>query len=462
MHTPERPSQTSKTAPKAGERKLPGRGVRTLVLSALAAVILSIPIAAALAYFRVSPLDLPAALEATFDRRSDGEKFIGSAQTRLTNNPNDPKAMAGLAAAYLVRVRETADPTYYQKAGELLDRATAINANDPEITVTAGSLALSRHDFATGLRWAQLSVQLAPNRPAAYGILTDALVELGRYDEAVASAQKMVDLRPDLASLSRVSYLRELHGDLDGAIDAMRRAVAAGAPRSEGTAWSEVQLGHLLFAKNDLDAADQVYASSLERVDNYVYGLAGRARVKAARGDLAGAADLYADAARRLPVPDVVIALGDVYARMGDQAKSQQQYTLVAAMEKLLAANGVRNDVDLALFDLDRGINAPNALTAARTEYAARPSAPVAMILAWAEHKNGDTAAAYKHMSESVRLGWRDPLTLYRAGVISEAAGDMPRAIAFLKESERLNPAFSVLYADDLTSRLSRLQAAAR
>jgi len=457
--TPKRPSET---APKAGERKLPGRGVRTLVLSALAAVLLSIPIAATLAYFRVSPQDLPAALEALLDRRTDGEKFVATAQTRLTNNPNDPKAMAGLAAAYLVRVRETADPSYYQKAGELVDRATAISSKDAEITVTAGSLALSRHDFATALRWAQLSVQLAPDRPAAYGILTDALVELGRYDEAVAAAQRMVDLRPDLASLSRVSYLRELHGDLDGAIDAMRRAVAAGAPRSEGTAWSEVQLGHLLFAKNDLDDADHVYESSLQRVDNYVYGLAGRARVRAARGDLAGAASLYADAAARLPVPDVVIALGDVYARMGDQTRAQQQYALVVAMERLLAANGVRVDVDLALFDLDRGIDAPNALAVARTEYVSRPSTPVAMILAWAEYKNGDTAAAYKHMSEAVRLGWRDPLTLYRGGIISEAAGDGPRAIAFLKESSRLNPAFSVLYADDLASRLARLQAAAR
>ncbi|MDQ2952449.1 MAG: hypothetical protein M3R54_09330 [Chloroflexota bacterium] len=440
----------------------PRRAIRVVALWVVASVALSVPIAATLAYLRVSPADIPAALESFLDRRTVGEKLIASAQTALADRPNDPKAMAGLASAYLVRARESADPSYYTKASELIDRATALEPNDADIAITAGSLALSRHQFATALQWGKLAARLAPARPAAYGVVTDAFVELGRYDEAVAAAQRMVDLRPDLASLSRVSYLRELHGDIDGAIDAMSRAVAAGGPRSEATAWSEVQLGHLFFAKNDLEAADQAYESSGHRIDGYVYGLAGRARVRAARGDLRGSADLYAEAARRLPVPDVVIALGDVYSRMGDAASAQQQYSLLAAMEKLLAANGVRVDVDMALFDLDRNVAAGDALVAARTEYAARPSTPVTMVLAWAEHRNGESAAAYTHMTEALRLGWRDPLALYRAGVIAEAAGDIPGAVRLLGESERLNPAFSVLYADDLASRLAQLQAAAK
>ena len=84
------------------------------------------------------------------------------------------------------------------------------------------------------------------------------------------------------------------------------------------------------------------------------------------------------------------------------------------------------------------------------------------MILAWAEYRNGASAAAYTHATEALRLGWRDPLALYRAGVIAEAAGDIPGAVRLLGESERLSPAFSVLYADDLASRLAHLQAAAK
>lgn len=411
---------------------------------------------------RSEPADVPAAIERLFDQRSDGERAVASAQARLYATPNDAKAMAGLASAYLYRVRETADPSYYSKAGELLDRATAVAPNDADVAVTAGGLALSRHEFAAALRWGQIAARVAPGRPAAYGVMTDALVELGRYDEAIASAQRMVDLRPDLASLSRVSYLRELHGDLDGAIDAMRRAVEAGAPRTEETAWSDVQLGQLLFAKGDLSGAQEAYARSLQRVDNYVYGIAGEARVRAAQGDLPGAAALYDDAARRFPAPDIIVALGDVYARMADARRAQQQYALVAATQKLLAANGVRNDVDLALFDLDHGIRNSEALSAATAEYAIRPSTSVALILAWAEYKNGETGAAMSHATEALRLGWRDPLTLYRAGVIADAAGQPARALSLFRSASELNPHFSTLYEADLASRLTHLEAATR
>src|SRR6267142_1161397 len=300
--------------------------------------------------------------------------------------------MAALASAFLARVRETYDPTLYARAGELLDRATALAPRDADVAVVAGNLALSRHDFAAALRWGEIAQSAAPARPAVYGVLTDAYVELGRYDEAVAAAQRMVDLRPDLPSYSRVSYLRELHGDLDGAIDAMRRAVEAGAPRSEGTAWSLVQLGNLYLAKNDVAAAEHAYADAASRVDGYVFAIAGQARVRAARGDLAGAAVLDETALQRLPVPDFVIALADLHARLGDATRAAQDADLVSAMEQLLKANGVRTDVDLALFDADHDLRLAGALAAARAEYTVRPSITVAMTLAWTEYKNGDVA----------------------------------------------------------------------
>jgi hypothetical protein len=53
----------------------------------------------------------------------------------------------------------------------------------------------------------------------AHGVMGDALVELGRYDEAFVQIQRMVDLRPDLSSYARVSYARELQGDVVGAAE---------------------------------------------------------------------------------------------------------------------------------------------------------------------------------------------------------------------------------------------------
>src|SRR5205823_14807947 len=114
--------------------------------------------------------------------------------------------------------------------------------------------------------------------------------------------------------------------DLDGAIDAMRQAVEAGVPNSEATAWSEVHLGHLYFAEGDLEHAQRAYEGSTRRIDGYVYGLAGLARVQAAQGDLRGAAELYERAATTMPLPEFVIALGDVYARMGQTNLAARQY----------------------------------------------------------------------------------------------------------------------------------------
>jgi tetratricopeptide (TPR) repeat protein len=402
--------------------------VRRLALWLGAFVACTATVVAGLAATRTDVVDVPAAIEHLLDPRTDGERAIAFAQGKLADAPGDPSLMTALASAYLLRVRETYDPTLYAKASALLDRADELAPRDADVAIASGSLALSRHDFAAALRWGLVAQAAAPARPATYGVLTDAYVELGRYDDAIAAAQRMVDLRPDIASYSRVSYLRELHGDLDGAIDAMRRAVDAGAPRSEGTAWCEVQLGNLYLAKDDLGSAERAYENALQRVDGYVFALAGQAKVLKARGDLAGAAALDEQASQRLPVPDFVIALADLHAKLGDTARATQDAELVSGMEQLFKANGVRTDVDLALFDADHDLRLSDALAAARAEYAIRPSVTVAMTLAWTEYKTGDLRGASAHAAEALRLGWRDPTAIGRAATIATAAGDVALA----------------------------------
>src|SRR5213592_4088610 len=98
-------------------------------------------------------------------------------------------------------------------------------------------LALARHQFREALALGRQAHALQPQRPLVYGVIGDAQIELGQYDDAVQTFQQMVDLRPDLSSYSRVSYARELHGDVEGAIEAMQKAVEAGSPAAENTAW---------------------------------------------------------------------------------------------------------------------------------------------------------------------------------------------------------------------------------
>src|SRR5262249_14728947 len=154
---------------------------------------------------------------------------------------------------YLQKVRETGDPSYYPKAEELFKHALDRDKNDVDAMVGLGTLALARHDFAGALDWGQRAVALNAHHAPSYAAPGDAQLALGRYDDAVNPLQQMTNLRPHLTSFSRVSYARELYGDVGGAIEAMKRAAAAGAGRAENVAWTQAQLGNLYFNKGELD-----------------------------------------------------------------------------------------------------------------------------------------------------------------------------------------------------------------
>ena len=133
-------------------------------------------------------------------------------QDQLRTNPQDTTAYAYLGWAFLQRVRETGDASLYTKAEAAFRAALQRDPQELDAVTGMGSLALSRHQFAEGIRWGEQARAIAPYRAQVYGIIGDGQTELGRYDDAVTSVQKMVDTRPDLNSNSRVSYQRELHG----------------------------------------------------------------------------------------------------------------------------------------------------------------------------------------------------------------------------------------------------------
>jgi tetratricopeptide (TPR) repeat protein len=229
-----------------------------------------------------------------------------------------------------------------------------------------GSLALARHDFAAALGYGTRALALDPQNASYHGIVGDAQIELGMYDEAIESYQEMVDNRPDFASFSRVAYARELYGDPEGAIEAMEFALQAGSGTPENVAWACVQLGNLWFGSGSMEEAEREYASAIETVTAYAPALAGQAKVAAARGNLGPASKLYRQAFNRMPLPEYAIALGDVYAEMGDKEKAEAQYELVRNMDRLLRANGVNTDLEIALFYADHDMDLETSLMKAQ------------------------------------------------------------------------------------------------
>jgi len=336
-------------------------------------------------------------------------------QAELRAAPDDPRRQVALAGGYLQEARETGDPGFYSRAERLL-RAAGPRA--PGAAVGLGTLALARHDFAGALTLARR----AGDGLAVQPVLVDALVELGRYGAAERALQRMVDLKPNLAAYARVSYLRELHGDLDGAVEAMRLAVSAGAAAPEAVASVQVLLGNLELARGRPGAAARAYGAARAAAPGHVPALAGQARLAATRGDLAAAVAAWRTIVGRLPLPEYAIALGEAELAAGRGAEARRDLALVPAQARLMAAAGVNADVELAIFEADHGSPA-RAVRLARGAWAAAPSVRSADAVGWALSRAGRAEEGLAWARRALRLGSRDPLFLAHAGLTAAAAG---------------------------------------
>jgi tetratricopeptide (TPR) repeat protein len=378
---------------------------------------------------------------------------------RVAAEPDDGDAQLELGLALLQRVRETADPSLYAPAEAALTAARRLLPDDPAPLVGLGGLQLGRHDFAAALETGRAAVARASGSASAEAIVIDALIELGRYDDAFPAAERLAARSPDLSSLARLSYALELRGDLPGALAAMRQAATAPSTATENTAYVLSILGQLERFGGDPAAARTAFYEALALVPDHAPSLAGLGRLAVGEGDLVGAADRFERAAAVLPLPEYVIALGETREAAGDRDGARRQFDLARAEIDLFRANGVAVDLELALFEADHG-DPEAALRYARSAYEAAPTVKAADALAWALHRAGRTGEARERAREALRLGSREPLFLYHAGTIEVAAGDPVVARRHLTDALALDPGFSATGAQHAREALAALPTA--
>jgi tetratricopeptide (TPR) repeat protein len=375
------------------------------------------------------------------------QQLIQDLQAKLRADSRDSRSYALLGLAYQQRARETGDPSYYPRAAGVLRRALALAPRNPLATTGVASLALAQHRFRDALAQARRAQKLAPSAARNYGLIGDALVELGRYDEAFRAFDLMAELKPSLASYARVSYGRELLGREAGAIRAMSMAVQAAGARSEPAAWASVQLGKLHFGRGDVRRAAREFRRALLAMPGYVHALDALARVEAARGHTGRAIQLARQAAETVPLPEFVTTLGDLYWATGQKARAREQYGLVGATERLLRANGVRTDLELALFKIDHGIDLRRGLALARTAHRERPTVFAADTLAWGLTRAGRCEEALPYSKDALRLGTRDANFFFHRGMIERCLGRRAEARSWFARALEQNPHFSLLWA---------------
>ncbi|CAN5595756.1 tetratricopeptide repeat protein [soil metagenome] len=386
----------------------------------------------------------PAALgRVNSDRLDDA---IAALQTHLRTQPKDARSWATLGVAYVEQARLTGDPTYYPKAEGVLRRSMQEQAQDNEAALTGmAALGAARHDFAAALSWTDKSLAVNPTNAQTLAVRTDALVELGRYDAAQRVAARADNIAPGIPTFTRLSYLAELHGDLAEA-ERLLQLARRNARVPSDVAFVRVLLGDLARRQGRLAAADDHYAAALAVRSTDVPALVGRSRVASAEGNLKKAATLLTEAVTRRPVPEYLIALGELYQARGDQEQAAEQYAVVRGAARLAAANGVSTDLELAIFEADHGDPAA-ALRSARAEWARRHSIHAADALGWALHASGRDREALRYARSATRLGTKDARLLFHRGMIEAALGRDAQASRTLRDALAADPHFSPLHA---------------
>jgi tetratricopeptide (TPR) repeat protein len=286
---------------------------------------------------------------------------------------------------------------------------------------------------------------------------------MGQYAEAVEEAEKMISIRPDLTSYSRIAYLREIHGDLPGAIEAMKLAVDAGEPRADGTEWARIQLGHLYESMGDLKSAHVQYTTSLEERPGYAPALAGLGRLAATEGRYPEAIQYYQQADSLLIDYTFKDELIDLYRLTGDTKKADalskaMVQTMSAAAEAAKDDESIGHyaDKELAYAYLKAG-NMDKALEHALAEYNRRPNnIDVNETVAWVYYKQGNYAEALPYLEKALKTNSKNPELLCRAGLIVSKT-DKPKGKQLLQEGLKNNPSMPVPLKQEAAAALQQL-----
>jgi tetratricopeptide (TPR) repeat protein len=363
---------------------------------------------------------------------------IRGLQARVQNSPTKPDAWVELGQAWVRKARSSGDALHYLSADACAELALRLSPADRGALDLHGLMLLNEHRFEEARQLAQSVVDKAPEDAPAWGNLADALTDLGRYNDAARAAQRMMDLKPNLASYARASYLLWLRGDVEGAKESARLAIDAGGDvrDSEPLAWVLVQAATLFWHEGDQAGADAGFNRALEVKPGFPPALVGKARVALGQGRPAAAAKLLQQAFEERPLAETAGLLADARRLSGDGLGAE-------AAEREVFREGRSGDgrtLSLYLSTHDR--DADEALALAERELSTRDDVYTEDVLAWALYRKGRLAEARAASDKSMALATPDARLLYHAGAIRLAAGEPVRGLALVKRALALNPGF--------------------
>ncbi len=370
------------------------------------------------------------------------DQQIAFYQNLVRARPDAQGFKVRLASALLQKMRETTDFGYVDRSSRIIDDVLKVDPTNYDALRLRTGIQLEYHYFSKAAESSRRLIAMAPFDALNYGTLADALMESGDYDSAAGVLQKMVDLRPDLASYNRVAHYRFVNNDVPGAIDIMKHAISAGSSAPENVAWCLVELGNIYFKIGKLSGAADAFTAALRLFPAYHTAHAGLGRVLAAKGDRQAAIASYKRAQSITPMPDYAAALFDLYSTTGKKYEAEQQRRSIELIDRLMLANNEKANRNLSLIYSDHNWKPARALELAQNELAYRQDVYTFDALAWAFYRNSRFPEARDAALKAVNLNTPEPQFYLHASLIESALGNSREANRLWTKAVELDPAW--------------------
>jgi tetratricopeptide (TPR) repeat protein len=360
-----------------------------------------------------------------------------------------------LGDLYVQKGRQTGDITYFNLSEKALRAALKL---EPDLAPAHRHLAFvfyALHDFDGAMSESRTALQLDPRDSYAYGVLGDAQLETGQYEQAKKSYTRMIALKPDLYSFSRRSGLETIRGQDQAAVSDLKHGIAIGLDGGdppEGVAWAQVMLAQDYFLMGKLDLASEQGEAALKTFPGYHRALAILGQVRASQGRFDEAVKLYCSAIAVIPLPEYAAALSDVYVKMGRAKDAMDQRKLVEFIAHLNAINKQVYNRVLVDYYADHDIEHADAVSQAKAEYKVRRDIYGEDALAWSLYRAGDSMDALPHVQAAIRFGTTDARLYFHAGMVYAALRRDDQARRNLQQALRINPHFQPIL-DDVAAR---------
>jgi tetratricopeptide (TPR) repeat protein len=380
---------------------------------------------------------------------------IAAYEKLLQQSPADPKIQAGLAEAFIQKLRETTDFAYLNRASALVHKMLAADPKSYDAIRLRIEIETHRHNFPKAAELARELTERNPSDTGSLGMLGDSLMEQGDYDAAGQAYRHMLELSPNLTSYNRVAYHDFVTGDSGKALAWMNLAVQAGSPVAENLAWCLVEFGDMLFKTGYVQQAHTLYDRALETLPGYHRAYAALGRFYAATGEYQRATDNFKKAQDLIPLPDYAAALESLDRRLGKPAEAAKQRQLLDVIDKLSAANGETGNRMLAMVFADENRNLDRALALAHGELATRKDVYTYDALSWVLYRGGRQKEAEEASAKAMASHTPEPMFYYHAGVIAMTGGRVDEGKGMLRKALALNPNFGFPQADDARERLT-------